>query len=61
MSRFLTASLLAGCATLACAQANAELLQWQNNSISYLYGDNYKVTPSEQHTLTFEPQRLELR
>ena len=54
MSRFLTASLLAGCATLACTQASADLLQWQNNSISYLYGDNYKVADEKQQTLTFE-------
>lgn len=54
MSRFLTASLLAGCATLACAQANAELLQWQNNSISYLYGKDFKVDPPIQQTVTFE-------
>ena len=55
MSRFLTASLLAGCTTLACAQANAaDLLQWQNNSLTFLYGDNFKVNPEKQQTLTFE-------
>ena len=55
MSRFLTASLLAGCTTLACAQASAaDLLQWQNNSLTYLYGDNFKVNPEKQQTLTFE-------
>ncbi len=55
MSRFLTASLLAGCTTLACAQANAaDLLQWQNNSLTVLYGDNFKVNPEKQQTLTFE-------
>ena len=54
MSRFLTASLLAGGA-LACAQASAaDLLQWQNNSLTYLYGDSYKVDPEQQQTLTFE-------
>lgn len=55
MSRFLTASLLAGCTTLACAQASAaDLLQWQNNSLTYLYGDNFQVNPEKQQTLTFE-------
>lgn len=54
MSRFLTAALLAGCTTLACTQASAELLQWQNNSVTFLYGDNFKVDPEKQQTLTFE-------
>ena len=54
MSRFFTASLLAGCTTLACTQASADLLQWQNNSVTALYGYNYKVDPEKQQTLTFE-------
>jgi nucleoside-specific outer membrane channel protein Tsx len=54
MSRFLTASLLAGGA-LACAQASAaDLLQWQNNSVSYLYGKDYKVDSPIQQTVTLE-------
>ena len=35
------------------AQANG-MLQWQNNSLSYLYGQHYRVTPEIQQTLTFE-------
>lgn len=29
-------------------------LLWQNNSLSYLYGDGFTVNPERQHTLTFE-------
>ena len=30
------------------------LVQWQNNSLTYLYGDNYKVAPETQQTVTYE-------
>lgn len=54
MFRPLTALLLAG-STLACAQANAtDLLQWHNNSLTYLYGQDFKVDAPIQQTLTFE-------
>ena len=54
MSRFLTAALLAG-GTLACAQANAlDALNWQNNSLTYLYGQDYRVDAPTQQVLTFE-------
>ncbi|WKE66348.1 outer membrane protein OmpK [Gallaecimonas kandeliae] len=43
--------LLAG---LVAAPAMAGPLQWQDNSLSYLYGQNYKVTPGTQQTLTVE-------
>ncbi|NWK56986.1 hypothetical protein HW115_15290 [Verrucomicrobiaceae bacterium N1E253] len=36
------------------ASADSSLIQWQDFSLSYLYGDNFKVDPEEQHTLTFE-------
>jgi len=31
-----------------------DIMQWQDNSLSYLYGDNYELDPETQHTLTFE-------
>jgi nucleoside-specific outer membrane channel protein Tsx len=31
-----------------------DLLYWQNNSLTYLYGQNFKVNPEIQHTVTFE-------
>jgi len=31
-----------------------DFLQWQDNSISYLFGDNYELDPETQHTITFE-------
>ncbi len=39
---------------LAGAGFAGDFLQWQDNSISYLYGDNYKLDPETQHTITFE-------
>lgn len=35
------------------AESNS-LIQWQDFSLSYLYGDQFKVDPAEQHTLTVE-------
>ncbi|ELS24061.1 Nucleoside-binding outer membrane protein [Metapseudomonas furukawaii] len=31
-----------------------DLLYWQNNSLTYLYGQNFKVNPEIQQTVTFE-------
>lgn len=46
---------LAGMSLLLAGAASAgDLVQWQDNSISYLYGDNFDVDPETQHTLTFE-------
>ncbi|QXI30153.1 outer membrane protein OmpK [Pseudomonas vanderleydeniana] len=40
---------------LAATQALAgDLLQWQTNSLTYLYGKNFAINPSIQQTLTFE-------
>lgn len=33
---------------------SSSLIQWQDFSLSYLYGDGFKVDPEEQHTLTLE-------
>ena len=44
---------LAGCLLSAPVFADG-LLQWQNNSLTYLYGKDYKINPPIQQTLTFE-------
>ena len=53
MSRFALGLSLA--ATLASGQAlAADLLQWQDNSLTYLNGIDFKVDPPKQQTVTFE-------
>jgi nucleoside-specific outer membrane channel protein Tsx len=54
MNHTLTRLLLAG-GLLAGEQAMAaDFFQWQSNSLTYLYGQNFEVNPSIQQTLTFE-------
>ncbi|RHW22358.1 outer membrane protein OmpK [Pseudomonas jilinensis] len=53
MPRFVTAALGA-CALLTSASALAYPLQWQNNSLTYLYGTDFQVDPKTQQTVTFE-------
>lgn len=48
-SLILAGSLLASGATFA-----GDLLQWQSNSLTYLWGKNFKVNPEIQQTFTFE-------
>ena len=45
--------LAAGLLTASAASAD-DLLQWQNNSLTYLWGKNFKVNPGTQQTVTFE-------
>ncbi len=45
----LAATLLAGGQAMA-----ADLLQWQDNSLTYLNGIDFKVDPPRQQTVTFE-------
>ena len=53
MSRFALGLSLA--ATLASGQVlAADLLQWQDNSLTYLNGIDFKVDPPKQQTVTFE-------
>lgn len=48
-------SVLLGSGLLAASQAMAgDLLLWQTNSLSYLYGKNFVINPSIQQTVTFE-------
>ena len=54
MKRTCTSLMLAG-SLLAGGQAMAgDLLQWQNNSLTYLYGKDFQVNPRIQQTVTFE-------
>lgn len=45
----LTTGLLTGGQTMA-----DDLLHWQNNSLSYLYGQDYTIDPEIQQTITLE-------
>ncbi|WP_287815847.1 outer membrane protein OmpK, partial [Pseudomonas sp.] len=56
MKRVLS-SLMAAGGLLAGGYAAADdngWLQWQSNSLTYLYGQNFKVNPDTQQTVTFE-------
>jgi nucleoside-specific outer membrane channel protein Tsx len=54
MNRTLSSLTLAG-GLLAGGQAVAgDLLHWQNNSLTYLYGQDFKIDPEIQQTVTFE-------
>jgi len=54
MNRTLTRLMLAG-TVLAGGQASAgDWMQWQSNSLTYLYGESFKVNPQNQQTLTYE-------
>ncbi|MGE6243360.1 outer membrane protein OmpK [Pseudomonas sp.] len=56
MNRTTTLSLLLAGSLLSATQVHADSpLLWQNNSLSYLYGQNFKVDAGEiQQTVTFE-------
>ncbi len=47
-------ALSAGLFTGSQAALADDLLQWQNNSLTYLYGQDFKVNPEIQQTVTFE-------
>ncbi|MDU9389270.1 outer membrane protein OmpK [Pseudomonas japonica] len=50
-----TKSLILASGLLAASGAMAgDLLQWQNNSLTYLWGKNFAVNPEIQQTVTFE-------
>lgn len=50
--RFYTAAALG--ALLTSQSVAASPLLWQDNSLTYLYGKNFKIDPSIQQTVTFE-------
>ncbi|PMG80932.1 hypothetical protein BCU84_00300 [Shewanella sp. 10N.286.51.B7] len=55
MKRFLALLLLCHAPFVAANDATStEIVHWQDNSLSYLYGDNFKVNPKTQQTITFE-------
>ncbi|MEK1938801.1 MAG: outer membrane protein OmpK [Pseudomonas sp.] len=47
-------ALSAGLFTGGQTALAGDLLQWQNNSLTYLYGQDFKVNPEIQQTVTFE-------
>ncbi len=53
MKHTATSLVLAG-SLLAPVQAMADLLLWQDNSLTYLNGIDFKIDPPRQQTLTFE-------
>ncbi|WP_166366631.1 outer membrane protein OmpK [Pseudomonas akapageensis] len=54
MKRIFSNLMLAG-SLLAAGQAMAgDWVQWQDNSLTYLYGKDYTVNPPNQQTFTFE-------
>ena len=55
MKRITSCSLALMTGGLAASSVCAgELIQWHTNSLTYLYGKNYKVDPPIQQTFTFE-------
>jgi nucleoside-specific outer membrane channel protein Tsx len=53
--RMTNSLILAGGLLAASTAATAgDLLQWQNNSLTYLWGKNFAVNPEIQQTVTFE-------
>ena len=54
MKRTLTSLMLAGSMLGGAPAVAGDLLQWQTNSLTYLYGKDFQVNPKIQQTLTFE-------
>ncbi|WP_312154873.1 outer membrane protein OmpK, partial [Pseudomonas sp.] len=52
--RTINSLILAGGLLASGASVAGDLLQWQNNSLTYLWGKNFKVNPETQQTFTFE-------
>ncbi|KJK15776.1 outer membrane protein OmpK [Pseudomonas sp. NPDC087612] len=46
--------LASGLLAASTGASAGDLLQWQNNSLTYLWGKNFAVNPSIQQTVTFE-------
>jgi len=46
--------LASGLLAASTAATAGDLLQWQNNSLTYLWGKNFAVNPEIQQTVTFE-------
>jgi len=52
--RFTHSLIFAGGLLAASSAMAGDLLQWQNNSLTYLYGKDFAVNPEIQQTFTFE-------
>ena len=52
--RFTNSLILAGGLLAASSAMADDLLLWQNNSLTYLYGKDFTVNPEIQQTFTFE-------
>ena len=52
--RFTNSLILAGGLLAASSAMADDLLLWQNNSLTYLYGKDFAVNPEIQQTFTFE-------
>ncbi|UAW98702.1 hypothetical protein KEM63_01575 [Halopseudomonas nanhaiensis] len=50
----MTVTALSALGLAFSASAVAYPLQWQNNSLTYLYGTDFQLDPNTQQTLTFE-------
>ncbi|MES2871274.1 MAG: outer membrane protein OmpK [Pseudomonadota bacterium] len=54
MNRTISSLMLAGSLLTGAPAVAGDLLQWQSNSLTYLYGKNFEVNPQIQQTVTFE-------
>ncbi|WP_017906344.1 outer membrane protein OmpK [Pseudomonas asplenii] len=54
MKRICTSLMLAGTLLSTGTAVADDLLQWQNNSLTYLWGKNFAINPQIQQTVTFE-------
>ena len=54
MNRTLSSLMAAGALLVAAPAMSGDLLQWQSNSLTYLYGKDFAVNPEIQQTFTFE-------
>jgi nucleoside-specific outer membrane channel protein Tsx len=54
MKRLISPLLMSTSLVVGGEAVASELLQWQNNSLTYLYGHDYKIDPGIQQTVTFE-------
>ena len=52
--RFTNSLILASGLLAAGTAFGGDLLQWQSNSLTYLYGKDFTVNPDIQQTFTFE-------
>ncbi|WXL26145.1 outer membrane protein OmpK [Ectopseudomonas mendocina] len=54
MKRFISPLLMSTGLVIGGEAVASDLLHWQDNSLTYLYGHDYKIDPGIQQTVTFE-------